>query len=129
MSDPESKPWHGDPLPSAPYPFYSGFPPHQHHSDTSYDAAAKIMASAGTLRAGILNLLLEWGPMTADQIQDFTGLCGSTVRPRLCELRKSRLIRDSGKRRMTRLERRAVVHTAITPTGHPIGGSGYNRVS
>ena len=95
------------------YPFYSGLPPHQSHSDTSEAAAASIIEASGNIRNGLWSLLVNWGPMTADELQERTGLSGSTIRPRLCELRQMGLIKDSGHRRPTRSNRLAVVHVAI----------------
>jgi predicted ArsR family transcriptional regulator len=80
---------------------------------TSAAAAKAIEPHAGTLRATILDLLRRDGPLTAQEIEDRTGLEGNTVRPRLCELRDAGKVRDSGLTRKTRSGRDAAVWEGI----------------
>lgn len=80
-----------------------GLPPHN-HTDTSQAAAAQVAPRAGTTRHHILVLIRDSGGdgRTIDEIDAITDLGSGTVCPRVNELSKGGLIRDSGRRRNTR---------------------------
>ena len=58
------------------------------HPDTSHEAAVRVWPKTGTQRAKILQLLYNlWpGGLTDEEIQDRTGMGGSSERPRRIEL-------------------------------------------
>ncbi len=93
--------------------------PHQPHSATSRAAASKIDARTG--RKLVLDFLLECGEQgaTDEQIQQATGLDGSTERPRRISLVADGFVIDSGRERKTEHGRNAVVWRA---TGKTIQG-------
>lgn len=78
---------------------------------TSRDAAADIKPHAATLRQRVLVYIAGRGAMgaTSQEVELDTGLAGNTVRPRLCELRESGCIEDSGTTRKTVSGRQATV--------------------
>lgn len=82
------------------------------HSTTSRAAAEAIQPSAETLRGKVLAYLRETGGATDEQGIEATGMGGSTWRPRRVELVVRGLVRDSGKTRLTRSGRKAVVWVA-----------------
>lgn len=75
--------------------------------DTSRAAAKAIEPHIQRLEKVVLDALAS--PLTAEQIEDETGLAGNTVRPRLVALRNRGLVIDSGQRHRTRSGREAVV--------------------
>lgn len=83
-------------------------PPAQRHSPESVGAAHEIKVSAGTLRAQVLDLLSERGPLTDEEIQDALGMNPSTERPRRIELWKAGKVTKCG-RRPTRSGRMAAL--------------------
>jgi len=84
----------------------------QAHSATSVEAAHKI-ADAAALRAQVLAYLRERiDGATDEEIQTALSLGGSTQRPRRVELVNRGQVRDSGRRRLTRSGRQAVVWVA-----------------
>lgn len=89
-------------------------PPAQRHSPTSVAAACAIKPDANTLRAKVLACIQEYGDFgaTDERIQEMLGMNGSTQRPRRRELQQAGLIRDSGRTRLTRSNRHAVVWVA-----------------
>lgn len=76
---------------------------------TSVDAAHDIKPHAMTLRNRVLVFLAGRDGATAQEIETALGLGGSTVRPRLVELRETGCVRDSGRTRKTASGRSAVV--------------------
>ena len=80
-------------------------------TQTSKDAAADIRAHAHTLRARVLAYIASRGEdgATAQEIENALGMNGSTVRPRLVELREHGTIAASMFTRLTTSGRRAVV--------------------
>lgn len=73
--------------------------PYQPHSETSRAAAEAIAPAMPGLRARVLAVLRERGPLTDEEIQDVLGMNPSTERPRRVELHRARLIRIVGKRK------------------------------
>jgi len=84
--------------------------PYQHHSDTSFQAAATY-SSAATDRARVLAALKEAGGngMTDEEIQMATGIPGSTERPRRIKLCEDGLVFAGPRKRITRSGRTATV--------------------
>lgn len=80
---------------------------------TSAVAARSMDDHTAGLRGTILALLVEQGPLTSQEIEDRTGLEGNTVRPRLVELRAFGRVRDSGRTRLTRSGREAVLWESL----------------
>lgn len=83
-------------------------PPAQRHSPESVAAASEIKVNAGTLRALVLDLLAENGPLTDEEIQEALDMNPSTERPRRIELVKAGLVGKCG-RRPTRSGRQAAL--------------------
>lgn len=86
--------------------------PFQAHSQTSRAAAREIAPKAGTLRAKVLEAIRSRGGATAEELEVALELGGSTVRPRVVELVRAGLVRDSGATRRTRSGRAATVWEA-----------------
>ena len=93
---------------------YHGFPPHQSHSSTSFDAAALIADQALTLRDKVFKFLQVIGGATDEEMQIALRMSANTQRPRRCELEQQGRVIDSGQRRKTRARRDAVVWI-VTP--------------
>ena len=91
-------------------PLFMRTAPHN-GTQTSKDAAADIRAHAHTLRARVLAYIASRGEdgATAQEIENALGMNGSTVRPRLVELREHGTIAASMFTRLTTSGRRAVV--------------------
>ena len=89
---------------------------HQHHSETSREAAERIVRVAPTLRDRVL-MALAMRPMTDEELCEVTQIPPSTERPRRVELVAERIVRDSGERRKTRSGRNAVVWCVTEPDG------------
>ncbi len=87
-------------------------PPFVASSDTSYAAAVAKRPTAPAQRQQVYATLVASGPLTAEQICEHLGLDGSSVRPRLIELRNQGDVLDTGQRRRTRAGRFAVVWAA-----------------
>ncbi len=87
-------------------------PPFVASSDTSYAAAVAHRKSAPAQREHVYATLKAAGPLTAEQLADYTGLSGDSIRPRLVELRNQGDVLDTGQRRRTRAGRFAVVWAA-----------------
>lgn len=71
--------------------------------------AAAMRVQPGTLRAMVMGALNECGPMTADECADVIGQSILSTRPRLTELLRMGMIRDTGMRRENRSGRMAAV--------------------
>lgn len=86
-------------------------PPCQTHSPTSREAAEAIEPRTETLRRAVLDYLRSRGQdgATDEETIDALGMSGNTARPRRIELQDMRLVCDSGKTRLTRSGRKAVV--------------------
>ncbi len=89
-------------------------PPAQVHSATSWHASYAIEPKADTLRRVVLEYIRSRGPAGATDEEgiDATGIPASTYRPRRVELLVPGLVIDSGRTRLTRSRRKAVVWTA-----------------
>ena len=94
---------------------YDPLPPFAATSDTSYAAAKAATRTAPAQRERVYATLLAYGPATAEQLGDVLygeGCGGDSIRPRLLELRREERVVDTGRRRLTRFKRRAVVWMA-----------------
>lgn len=89
-------------------------PPAQRHSPTSVAAAERIEPDAATLRAAVLAFIRGRGDhgATDEEVQDGLVMNPSTERPRRRELQQAGMVRDSGRTRLTRSNRKAVVWMA-----------------
>lgn len=86
------------------YPHAAGAQP----VDTSIDAAASI--DAATLRRQVVAVMARWPEgLTADEVAAVLGRDRLAIRPRLTELKRLGLIRDTGMRRQNRSGRNAAV--------------------
>lgn len=79
------------------YPDHPGFK----NTDTSEDAADKIVSKAATMRGQISEMLEEegWDGVASDEAADKYGFIVVSTRPRFSELRAKGEIIDSGRRR------------------------------
>ena len=90
---------------------------YQSHSATSRTAAAKILATADTLRGDVYRFIVKfkaWGA-TDEEMQLGLGMNPSTQRPRRVELVEMGVIEDSQTQRRTTSGRWAVVWSASKP--------------
>jgi hypothetical protein len=97
--------------------FFRGFDreaPCQRHSDTSRAAAEEIEPRVTTLRRAVLDAIRGAGDhgATDEELQVCLGMNPSTQRPRRIECVRAGLVRDSGRTRLTKSGRKAVVWTA-----------------
>lgn len=83
-------------------------------SVTSQMAAASIRAALPRLQGEVLSVIRCAGErgLTTDEIEAVTGMKHQTASARVVELRRKKLIADSGVRRATRSGRGAVVYVA-----------------
>lgn len=89
--------------------------PRQRHSRTSTAAADSIQHELPRLQAQVYSAIKEAGSrgLTDEEGIDVTGLSPSTYRPRRIELQTKRgIVKDSGRTRLTRSKRSAVVYVA-----------------
>ena len=84
-------------------------PPFAKSSETSRKAAISMHHETPSLRVKVYGLLLTFGGMTAEEIQTAMNTSGSTIRPRIWELRKEGRVVDSGETRPTRSGRQATI--------------------
>lgn len=92
-------------------------PPHQHHSDTSREAAAAIAPKFGRMTQAVLGLIARNGDgLTDEEGQSLLRLEGNSYRPCRVTLADKGFVRDTGQRRMTAHRKKAVVW-AITEAG------------
>jgi hypothetical protein len=93
-----------------PIPSHRNAPP-----GTSDEAARRIAPAVTGQRRTLLSLLIDAGPLglTDAELETLSGFRSSTVTPRRGELRRLRLIVDSGVRRPTPRGRMAAVWTAV----------------
>lgn len=84
------------------------------HPATAKRAAEAIAAHRPALLERVHRAIADAGAdgMTAQQVEDATGLPGNTVRPRIVELRRAGLVVESDQTRPTRSGRSAVVLVA-----------------
>ena len=78
------------------YPSAPGFKKY----GTSAEAAERISAEAGTLRAKVLAIFRDGHELTADQVAEMLGKSVLSIRPRLSELVAVHLIEPTGRRRL-----------------------------
>ena len=83
----------------------------RNHPATSHQAAERILPKSGTLRAKVYAKLKQWGShgLTDENMQTMLAMNPSTQRPRRIELVEAGLVRDSGRVRLTRSKRNAIV--------------------
>jgi len=95
---------------SSDLPLFMVTAPHN-GTQTSKDAAADIREHASGLRARVLAFIASRGSYgaTAQEIENALGMNGSTVRPRLVELRENGCVRDDLDTRKTASGRNAAV--------------------
>ena len=86
-------------------------PPHVRGSDTSLAAAESMVGMTGRLRLQILNFIRQVGTATCDECEVRLDMRHQTCSARICELKVSGLIVDTGERRVTRSGRSAAVYT------------------
>jgi hypothetical protein len=80
-------------------PYTEALPPYQQHSATSKAAAAKIRPHRATGQRAVLMALHEHpGGLTDLELQEVTGLRGSTERPRRVDLCRAGLVYSEGTR-------------------------------
>ena len=94
----------------SPLPLFMVTAPHN-GTQTSKDAAASIKPRVHTLRAKVLAYAASRGALgfTTEEACLDLGMSGDTCRPRVCELRETDCIEDSGTTRKTLSGRNAVV--------------------
>ncbi len=95
-------------------------PRHQRHSATSRAAAIDALETAPTQRARVYRFIRERGDdgATDEEIQESLDMNPSTERPRRIELTDDlNVVRDSGRYRKTRADKKAVVWECRTQPG------------
>ena len=93
--------------PEQRYPYLPGF---QVGSETSKEAAEAIEGRVPTIRDMVWAVLIDRS-MTPDEVASALNLSILTVRPRVTELRRMGLIRDTGQRRSNESGHKAAVMT------------------
>lgn len=95
--------------PLAPYPL-----PPSVAVDTSRDAAEAIQKPSAAIRAFVLAYIANQGEQgaTCDQAEEALGLRHQTCSPRILELSRTGEVVATGRRRLTRGHRKAVVWVA-----------------
>lgn len=90
--------------------------PYQRHSATSRAASDALAPRLNAMQATVLGRLRRRGDdgATDDELLVELGWSPNTVRPRRIELVAKKLARDSGRTRLTRTQRKAVVWIATT---------------
>jgi DNA-binding MarR family transcriptional regulator len=83
-------------------------------TDTSVSAAKAATPAMTARRATVLRAIIQHGPATQEQIADRLAWPIQSVNPRVNELARMNLIRDTGERRPTRSGKRAAVWE-VTP--------------
>lgn len=88
--------------------------PYAKGSDTSADAARSMVNDAPRLRELVLFTVRAAGDrgLTCDEIELHLDMRHQTISARVHELRNGEWIRDSGQRRLTRSNRKAIVWVA-----------------
>jgi hypothetical protein len=94
-------------------PLWMGLPPHSNH-DSSLDAAVEIREHLARLQGRVLEAVRASGShgTTDQELEQATGLGGSTVRPRRLELYNRGLVVWNGYYRITKSGRRSRVWIA-----------------
>lgn len=92
------------------YPYAPG----HRNVDTSIAAAIELEPKLGRLQKMALSVVREAGSngLTSDEIAELLGTERWSFRPRISELRRQGLIRDSGQRRLNSTGRIAIVWIA-----------------
>lgn len=89
-------------------------PPYVAGSDTSLEAALSVADKVGGKERRVLEALREHGGSTGDELEVSLEMLHQTVGARLRGLVLKGLVKDSGKRRLTRAGRKAVVWEAVS---------------
>lgn len=80
--------------------------------DTRRESERQIAPERARLQRAVLEAVEQHGPMTANEIAARIGETVLAVRPRVCELSKAGLLRDTGERRSNQSGRPAIVWAA-----------------
>lgn len=80
---------------------------------TSQEAATEVKASSVSLTERVLKLLQREGGLTADQCAEKIEASVLAVRPRLSELLKKGLVRETAERRKNKSGKSAMVYRAV----------------
>jgi hypothetical protein len=92
------------------------FPP-TNGTETSRMAAESVANTAAAQRATVLKAVREWtelaGGATREQLEVYTGIQGNSIRPRVDELRRLRMVEEIDEMRKTRSGRMAKVLRAL----------------
>ena len=78
-------------------------------TDTSIAAAKDVAGKAPRLRQQVLDVLSDYGSLTADEVAELLDLDKLSIRPRLTELSKLGQITDTGTRRANQSGKKAIV--------------------
>ena len=97
--------------------------------DTSIEAMRSVEPRAPNLRTRCLNVLRQYGAMTADEVADRLGETVLSVRPQFTLLTKENKIVDSGKRRLNSSGRNAIVWLPTHPSLWREADASYNRAA
>lgn len=105
------------PTPSGhPYPTPSGLGDKDDGAgpQTGREAAAKAALTSAEVRAQALDLITKAGAdgLTADEVAEKLGLDELSVRPRISEMKKKKLIGPNGERRKSSMDSTAAVMVA-----------------
>jgi predicted transcriptional regulator len=77
--------------------------------DTSIDAAVKARPKSGKQREAVYNAIKAAGGATSDELSQTLGLPAQSITARVNSLANDGLIYDTGQRRLTRYNRKAIV--------------------
>lgn len=80
---------------------------------TSYDAAGSMATAAALQERYLYDALMAWGPLTADEADQWLGWRPTTAGRRMSDLVRKGLARSTGQTRPTRSGRQADVYEAI----------------
>lgn len=97
------------------YDLFGGSPPAQRHSLTSLAAAAAIRGRIGPLHMQLIRYLRTCDGATDEEMQADIPMGANTQRPRRRELELWGVIENSGRVRLTRSRRLAVVWKLVPP--------------
>jgi monoamine oxidase len=81
--------------------------------ETSQEAARRALGRSGSQRNAIYEEIRMQGGMTCDEVCDYLQMLVQSVTPAINTLARDGWLEDSGKRRLTRSGREAIVWVAI----------------
>jgi hypothetical protein len=102
------------------FELFSGEPGYARNTDphTSHDAAHHV--DTAKLEGLVLDVLKKSpGGLTTLQISEALHMRRDTISPRLAPLKRKHLVKDSGKRRAYKSNRKSIVWQATTPMMNP----------